>query len=52
MTYEQKLKLEREVKLAEREAEKLVAERKAVRLNELRVKWEEKRFLKECGVGL
>ena len=52
MTYEQKLKLEREVKLAEREAEKLAAERKAVRLNELRAKWEEARFLKECGVEL
>ena len=52
MTYEQKLKLEREVKLAEREAEKLVAERKAARLNDIRSKWEEKRFLQECGVEL
>ena len=52
MTYEQKLKLEREAFLKQKEY--LDAWDEAIQENYRRtkVKWEEKRFLQECGAEL
>lgn len=52
MTYEQKLKLEREQFLKQKEY--LEAWNEAIKENYqlIKVKWEEKRFMQECGVEL
>lgn len=52
MTYEQKLKLERIKALAKKEFQRLDEAEKARRYRKIKDKWDEKRFLKECGVEL
>ncbi len=52
MTYEQKLKLERIKAIAKKKFNEIEEAEKAERYRRTKAKWEEKRFLKECGVEL